>query len=256
MCVPIAGFFCSISCPTASRRLSLFLRPTLLYSDQRLRDRSASLNAPAMGERRNIDMDAKSKKRTHSSLYTRRKSVTACSYDGAGRKRRKTIPITSFHSNKRKYAPTSVSSNFRTICELDILLRKVNMVRESERSELLNTMQYNLNAICACISMKLKFISVLQAQSKDFDYSKEKFNDNHSIMISEILENRKLLIRASHLLSQMEVVLSYRYLVKNVELPKNTQWLAEIVPSMSDRQFKLHVRVDRRCFSILLFILE
>lgn len=47
-----------------------------------------------------------------------------------------------------------------------------------------------------------------------------------------------------------------RYLKPRETLPRNTNWIAEVLPSMSDKKFLFHCRLDRRCFSFISYVLD
>lgn len=101
-------------------------------------------------------------------------------------------------------------------------------------------------------------ISLISVESESL-FSAEHVSDEASTGLIKSISNDTLdllLLLSDETIDEIEYLRMARYSVPRISLPKNTQWISEVLPNLPDNHFTYHCRMSRSCFATICNMLD
>ena len=137
----------------------------------------------------------------------------------------------------------------------DIIRIQQNIMRRTSLKQV-KVKEANEHFLHALTQAQTQMTFVQSLVHEHLSGNNENVGSDEMFVLNELQRTQEFFFLAIAKWEELKYLLERRHFRYKDATPKCTQWISEIVPSMTDEGFIRHCRMDRRCFSVMLFILE
>lgn len=123
--------------------------------------------------------------------------------------------------------------------------------------ELTNKIAPNIKNAVADLDRNIELIIKCLVFETESVYTMEHCRDNNNLTLQNSTSNHTICILSyicKHMIDECGDLRSLRYHVPCLPLPKNAQWVSDVLLNLPDNHFMYHCRMSRKCFSTICHI--